>query len=113
MRPRHPHAAESGVGKHTARESERAQACATGKERVANAHPQKLASEPSKSSGAFFIALMRRMPAHTTSLSVLTNPTGRKARATWYGLSSPCSIYPFDFSPVRFSRWLPPFYDSF
>ena len=39
MRPKHPHAAESGVGKHTARESERAQACATGKERVANAHP--------------------------------------------------------------------------
>jgi hypothetical protein len=38
MRPRHPHAAESGVGKHTARESESAQACATGKERVANAH---------------------------------------------------------------------------
>jgi len=40
MRPKHPHAAESGVGKHTARESERAQACAIGKERVANAHPQ-------------------------------------------------------------------------
>jgi hypothetical protein len=29
MRPRHPHAAESGVGKHTARESERVQACAS------------------------------------------------------------------------------------
>ena len=40
MRPKHPHAAESGVGKHTARESERVQACAAGKERVANAHPQ-------------------------------------------------------------------------
>ena len=40
MRPKHPHAAESGVGKHTARESERAQSCAAGKERVANAHPQ-------------------------------------------------------------------------
>ena len=40
MRPKHPHAAESGVGKHTARESESAQACAAGKERVANAHPQ-------------------------------------------------------------------------
>ena len=53
MRPRHPHAAESGVGKHTARESERVQACATGKERVTNAHPHKLASEPSTSSGAF------------------------------------------------------------
>jgi len=38
MRPRHPHAAESGVGKHTARESESAQACAIGEERVANAH---------------------------------------------------------------------------
>ncbi len=45
MRPRHPHAAESGVGKHTARESESAQECAAGKERVANAHPQKLAPE--------------------------------------------------------------------
>jgi len=32
MRPKPPHAAESGVGKHTARESERAQACVTGKE---------------------------------------------------------------------------------
>jgi len=41
MRPKHPHAAESGVGKHTARESERAQSCAAGKERVANAHPQR------------------------------------------------------------------------
>ena len=40
MRPKHPHAAESGVGEHTARESESAQPCATGKERVANAHPQ-------------------------------------------------------------------------
>jgi len=29
MRPKHPHAAESGVGKHTARESESAQACAS------------------------------------------------------------------------------------
>jgi hypothetical protein len=38
MRPKHPHAAESGVGKHTARESERVQACANGKERVTNAH---------------------------------------------------------------------------
>lgn len=45
MRPKHPHAAESGVGKHTARESESAKACAAGKERVANAHPHKLASE--------------------------------------------------------------------
>jgi hypothetical protein len=45
MRPKHPHAAESGVGKHTARESESVKACATGKERVTNAHPHKLASE--------------------------------------------------------------------
>jgi hypothetical protein len=45
MRPKHPHAAESGVGKHTARESESAKACAAGKERVANAHSHKLASE--------------------------------------------------------------------
>jgi len=47
MRPKHPHAAESGVGKHTARESERVQACATGKERVTNAHSHKLAPEAS------------------------------------------------------------------
>ena len=53
MRPMSPHAAESGVGKHTARESERVQACATGKERVTHAHPHKLASEASKASGAF------------------------------------------------------------
>ena len=55
MRPRHPHAAESGVGKHTARESERVQACAAGKERVTNAHSHKLAPEASKTSGAFFV----------------------------------------------------------
>ncbi len=53
MRPKHPHAAESGVGKHIARESERVQACANGKERVTNAHPHKLAPETSKISGAF------------------------------------------------------------
>ena len=46
MRPKHPHAAESGVGKHIARESERVQACAAGKERVTNAHPHNLALEP-------------------------------------------------------------------
>jgi hypothetical protein len=45
MRPKHLHAAESGVGKHTARESERVQACAAGKEHVTNAHPHKLAPE--------------------------------------------------------------------
>ena len=39
MRPRSAHAALSGVGEHTARESESAQCCAAGKERVANAHP--------------------------------------------------------------------------
>jgi uncharacterized Zn-finger protein len=39
MRPKHPHAAESGVGEHTARESEAPNVC-VGKERVANAHPQ-------------------------------------------------------------------------
>jgi hypothetical protein len=48
MRPKHPRAAESGVGKHTARESERVQACAAGKERVTNAHPHKLAPEAAK-----------------------------------------------------------------
>jgi hypothetical protein len=54
MRPRHPHAAESGVGKHNARESESVQACAAGKERVTNAHPQKLASEVARLPGPFF-----------------------------------------------------------
>ena len=53
MRPKHPHAAESGVGKHTARESERAQACANGKERVANAHSHTLAPEAAKLPGPF------------------------------------------------------------
>src|SRR5262245_51666844 len=59
MRPKHPHAAESGVGKHTARESERVQACAAGKERVTNAHPHKLAPEASKTSGAFLLSRHR------------------------------------------------------
>jgi len=54
MRPKHPHAAESGVGKHTARESERAQSCAAGKERVANAHPQNLALGPQGPGALFF-----------------------------------------------------------
>src|SRR3982751_6387107 len=72
MRPRHPHAAESGVGKHTARESERVQACAAGKERVTSAHPHKLAPEASKTSGAFFVFSARahhgrrRLWAHGT-----------------------------------------------
>jgi hypothetical protein len=48
MRPKHPPAAESGVGEHTARESESAQACAAGEERVANAHSHQLAPEASK-----------------------------------------------------------------
>ena len=54
MRPKHPHAAESGVGKHTARESERAQSCAAGKERVANAHPQNLAPGLQSPGAEFF-----------------------------------------------------------
>jgi hypothetical protein len=59
MRPIHPHAADSGVGKHTARESERAQACAAGKEQVANAHPQNLASGPHGPGALFFYAPCR------------------------------------------------------
>jgi hypothetical protein len=55
MSPRHPHAAESGVGKHTARESESAQACAAGKERVANAHTHFLAPEPQGSGAKLFL----------------------------------------------------------
>lgn len=62
MRPKHPHAAESGVGKHTARESERAQACATGKERVANAHSHKLAPEAAKPPGPFLFLRKERHP---------------------------------------------------
>ena len=58
MRPRHPHAAESGVGKHTARESERVQACAAGKERVTNAHPHKLAPEAARLPGPFLFSLV-------------------------------------------------------
>jgi hypothetical protein len=57
MRPKHPRAAESGVGKHIARESESAKACAAGKERVANAHPHKLAPEASKLPGPFLFLL--------------------------------------------------------
>jgi hypothetical protein len=53
MRPISPHAAESGVGKRTARESERVQACVKGEERVTSAHTRKLAPEPSKAPGPF------------------------------------------------------------
>lgn len=59
MRPRHPPAAESGVGKHTARESERVQACAAGKERVTHAHPQIWPSGPQGSGGLIFSAFAR------------------------------------------------------
>ena len=77
MSPKHPHAAESGVGKHTTRESERAQACAAGKERVANAHPHKLAPEASKTSGAFFVFRDRdpsRVPGRTAEGSYTNSP---------------------------------------
>ena len=60
MRPKHPHAAESGVGKYIARESERAQVCITGKERVANAHPQNLAPGPQGPGAIFFRDLSRK-----------------------------------------------------
>jgi hypothetical protein len=64
MRPKHLHAAESGVGKHTARESERVQACAAGKERVTNAHPHKLAPEAARLPGPFlFFRAMKRKDA--------------------------------------------------
>ena len=61
MRPRHPHAAESGVGKHTARESESAQACAAGKERVANAHPH-IWPRDRKVPGPYRLPRRRRLP---------------------------------------------------
>ena len=64
MRPKHPPAAESGVGKHTARESERAQACANGKERVAHAHPQ-IWPRDRKVSGPYFF----RIPKPRRNLS--------------------------------------------
>ncbi len=60
MRPRHPHAAESGVGKHTARESERVQACAAGKERVTNAHPHFLAPGPQGPGAKLFLYFTAR-----------------------------------------------------
>ena len=62
MRPKHPHAAESGVGKHTARESERVQACAAGKERVTNAHPHKLAPEAARLPGPFLFSAIAKRP---------------------------------------------------
>src|ERR1019366_9794964 len=68
MRPRHPHAAESGVGKHTARESERAQACAAGKERVANAHPHNLAPEPQGSGAILFWEITPPVPLPRVSI---------------------------------------------
>lgn len=70
MRPIHPHAAESGVGKHTARKCERVQACANGKERVTNAHPHKLASE-AHASGAFLfsaVAAASRLPPESAGI---------------------------------------------
>ncbi len=70
MRPIHPHAAESGVGKHIARESESAKACAAGKERVANAHPQKLALEASKLPEPFFCPNLPRQPWCATAAVV-------------------------------------------
>ncbi|MEY4941437.1 MAG: hypothetical protein RIQ93_3172 [Verrucomicrobiota bacterium] len=75
MRPKHPRAAESGVGKYTARESESAQVCAVGKERVANAHPHKLAPEPSKSSGAFFLPFFRGAPQGSAAAPRAPDPT--------------------------------------
>jgi hypothetical protein len=88
MSPKHPHAAESGVGKHTTRESERAQACAAGKERVANAHPHKLAPEASKTSGAFFVFSSRDrallppcLPRERTRENVSARPACRERRA--------------------------------
>ena len=75
MSPKQPHAAESGVGKHTTRESERVQACAAGKERVTNAHPHKLAPEASKTSGAFFVF---GFPAARTEPINLARALGRR-----------------------------------
>lgn len=71
MRPKHPHAAESGVGKHIARESERVQACATGKERVTSAHPHKLASEASKLPGPFLCPRAAERAASSSSAQAM------------------------------------------
>ena len=81
MRPKHPHAAESGVGKHTARESERAQACAAGKERVANAHPHNLALEPQGSGAILFLELRahRRKSAREAGSARLAHRNKRGA----------------------------------
>jgi hypothetical protein len=58
MRPKHPHAAESGVGEYTARESE-APNSVHWKERAANAH-RNLAPEP-QGSGAFYFPPGRQL----------------------------------------------------
>jgi hypothetical protein len=80
MRPKHPHAAESGVGKHTARESERVQACAAGKERVTSAHPHKLAPEASKTSGAFFVFRAKCRAAPREMPRPMRNARGSRGR---------------------------------
>ena len=60
MRPRALLAAVSGVGEHTARESEAPNVCA-GKERVANAHPQVWPRDASP--GAFLFLAAGVAPA--------------------------------------------------
>lgn len=73
MRPKPPHAAESGVGKHTARESERAQACVTGKECVANTHPQIWPRDRKVPGPYFFRGSIARRSAQRTA--ILKTPT--------------------------------------
>jgi hypothetical protein len=75
MRPKHPHAAESGVGKHTARESERAQSCATGKERVANAHPQIWPRDRKVPGPYFFLDFVFNSLATESTVSIRIRPS--------------------------------------
>ena len=59
MRPRPSHAAESGVGEHTARESESAQCVRTGRER-GELPPPSLAPEPKGSGASCFYTVSGR-----------------------------------------------------
>ena len=92
MRPKHPHAAESGVGKHTARESERAQSCAIGKECVANTQPQIWPRDRKVPGPYFFGSLKRRRKVRRSPVGTTHGepPKGRAKRS--YGAASRSGI---------------------
>ena len=70
MRPVSALAALSGVGEHTARESERAQCCANGKECVASTHTQ-IWPRDRKVPGPYFFRI-RQAPVREPTLSLAT-----------------------------------------